>query len=267
MIPFYAEELSNINVLRASISADSTINVAESLAVKNNVLTLGDQIVADLSKVGVNISMENLVIAQPDTSTTEAAASAAAENGGLTPWEIKLTLSKSQQKRMHSQQAEVKDWWTAKTLLDGEETRMKEIQCQHCSASILDSSVNYKIKDLPSEHWYELVECWICHETKPEEHRARMRPILARPNVLLVGTTYFLIHPDNIIKDSIQVDSIVLDRTNVSNFIHSLHTHTHTRKDFKKVNVALDIFIDRYKNPRLAPLLAFNSLIEESFTF
>lgn len=248
MIPFYAEELSNINVLRASISADSTTNVAESLVVKNNVITLGDQTVADLSKVGVNISMENLVIAQPDTTTTEAAA---AESDGLTPWEIKLTLSKSQQKPMHSQQADVKDWWTAKTLLDGEEARMKEIQCQHCSASILDSSINYKIKDLPSEHWYELVECWICHETKPEEHRARMRPILARPNVLLVGTTYFLIHPDNIIKDSIQVDSIVLDRTNVSNSTHTKHTYTHT-KDFKKVNVVLDIFIDRYKNPRLA---------------
>lgn len=256
MIPFYAEELSNINVLRASISADPTINVAESLVVKDNVVSLGDQTVADLSKIQVDITMENLVIAQPDTPATE--------NDGLTPWEIKLTLSKSKQKPLHSQQADVKDWWTAKTLLDGAETRTKEIHCHHCSANILDSSINYKIKNLPSEHWYELVECWICHETKPEEHQARMRPILARPNLLLVGTTYFLIHPDNIIQDSIQVDPVVLERTNVSKLSpHNTHTRT---KDFKKVNDALDIIVDRYKNPRLV-YLTFNSLIEESFTF
>lgn len=239
MIPFYAEELSNINVLRASISVDNNIDVADSLCVKNNIVSLKDQVVVDLSKVNVDISTENLVIAQASNDNKE---------DDLVPWEIKFNLTKSK-KTLQSQQADVKDWWTSKTLLNGETTSKKEIQCQHCSCSILDSFIEYKIKDLPSEHWYELVECWICHETKPEEHRARMRPILARPDLLLVGTTYFLIHPQNIVQDSVQVDHTVLERTNVSN--HSLYYKTNTKRISRRLAMLLDIIINRYKNPRL----------------
>ncbi|KAI7896441.1 ubiquitin-conjugating enzyme E2-binding protein [Mucor mucedo] len=205
MIPFYAEELGNINVLRASISTEPSCNVSEVLSVSNNAIMLKDQLVADLNAVQVEITTDNLVVAQPPSIQQD--------KSGLFPWEIKLYLAKAPAP-LRSQQAEVKEWWTSKLLLGGAATCKKEIHCQHCDASILDNSVEYKIKDLPSEHWYELVECWICHETKPEEHQARMRPILARPNLLLVGTSYFLIHPDNLLKDSVQVDKMVLDRTN-----------------------------------------------------
>lgn len=207
MIPFYAEELGNINVLRASISTEPSCNVSEFLSVRNNKILLKDQLVADLNAVHVEITTDNLVVAQ--------ATAAPQDNSELSPWEIKLFLAKAPTP-LRSQQAEVKEWWTSKLLLEGAATSRKEIHCQHCDASILNNSVDYKVKDLPSEHWYELVECWICHETKPEEHQARMRPILARPNLLLVGTSYFLIHPDNLVNDSVQVDSVVLDRTNVS---------------------------------------------------
>ena len=246
MIPFFAEELSNINVLRASISVDPHINVAESLLVEDNTIRLKNEIVADLSTVQVGISTDNLVVAQPTSNVVSA--------DKLTPWEIKFTLAKSP-KSLHSQQAEVKDWWTSKTLLDGQTTKKVTLCCPHCSSSVVDDTVDFKIKDLPSEHWYELVECWICHETKPEEHQARMRPILARPNLLLVGTTYFLIHPDNLVKNAVQQDPIISARTNVSNsllFIHFLYT------DFKKVDDALDIIINRYKNPRLIGIQQFD---------
>jgi hypothetical protein len=210
MVPFYAEELGNINVLRASISTDPSCNVAESLQVKNNVLLLGDKVVADLSSIDIAVSTQNLVIAQPDD------APAAPTKDGLTPWEIKLSLLKTP-KLLRSQQTDVKEWWTSKLLLA--QSQQKNMVCQHCTTSLIDASVNYKIKDLPSEHWYELVECWICHETKPEEHQARMRPILARPNTLLVGTTYFLMHPDNLILENIKVDPVVANRLNVSSII------------------------------------------------
>jgi hypothetical protein len=248
MIPFYAEELGNINVLRASISTEPSCDVAESLQVKNNVLTLGDKVIADLSLVDIAVSIQNLVVAQPND--------APATEDGLAPWEIKLSLLKTP-KLLRSQQNDVKEWWTSKLLLA--ETRQRKMVCQHCATSLIDVSVNYKIKDLPSEHWYELVECWICHETKPEEHQARMRPILARPDSLLVGTTYFLVHPDNLIQENIKVDSVVADRLNVSNIFP-----LHFQKDFKKVDDALDIIADRYKNPRL-DYMAFNSLLRESF--
>lgn len=238
MIPFFAEELGNINVLRASISTNAFCNVTNDLVIKNNALVLQDQVIANLSSVHVDVSTDNLVVAPIQQQQVE-------DSNGLVPWEIKLTLAKSSS-ALRSRQNEVKEWWTSKDLLNGNATSSMTMQCQHCQAALLDNTIEYKVKDLPSEHWYELVECWICHETKPEEHQARMRPILARPDVLLVGTTYFLIDPQNIMKDSVQVDSVVLDRTNVS-----LSLLFDTQKDFKKVGDALDIIIDRYKNPRL----------------
>ncbi|KAI8368678.1 ubiquitin-conjugating enzyme E2-binding protein [Choanephora cucurbitarum] len=191
MIPFFAEELSNINVLRACISVDSTCDVARTLQVKDSQLKLNDTVVADLSQVNTSVSTQNLVVAQPMTDSTDS----------LTPWEIKLSLVDTQKR---SQQAELKEWWSAKDL--GETERMV---CQHCNQYLIDAA-KYQFKDLPSEHWYELVECWICHETKPEEHKSRMRPILARPNVILVGTTYVLLHAQNILSDAIQPNKAIL---------------------------------------------------------
>lgn len=247
MIPFYAEELGNINVLRASISTHASCNVSETIKVMNNALFLDNQMVIDLSPVGISITADNLVVTQVTTKP---------DANGLVPWEIKLHLA-TPPGPLRSQQAEVKEWWTSKLLLGGNTTSKKEIHCQNCQVSLLDDSKYYKIKDLPSEHWYELVECWICHETKPEEHQARMRPILARPNALLVGTSYFLIHPDNIVKDTIEPDAIVSNRTNVSIFILFLFL-LQKKKDFKKVVDALDIIIDRYKNPRLFGIQQFD---------
>lgn len=235
MIPFYAEELGNIHVLRATISVDSISNVAEQLQVKNSALSLNDNMIADLSSVDMAVSTNNLIVAQPDNVSTE--------EGALIPWEIKLTLERSPTP-LRSQQAEAKEWWSSKTLL--EQTENKQLTCKHCSQLLLDPQAEYKIKDLPSEHWYELVECWICHETKPEEHQSRMKPILARPNLLLVGSTYFLIHTDNLIPDSIQTDDTANARVNVSTPIND-----DICTDLKKVGNALDIIAGRYKNPRL----------------
>lgn len=252
MIPFFAEELGNINVLRATIATEQTCDAAECLQVKNSVLVLKDQVVANLNSVDIAVSTQNLVVAQPNDQPPPS------DENELIPWEVKLSLLKPPTS-LRSQQNDVKEWWTSKLLLG--QSPEKQMQCRHCAQGFLDSAIEYKIKDLPSEHWYELVECWICHETKPEEHQARMKPILARPHVLLVGTTYFLIHPDNIIKDSLQVDPIVSKRLNVS--IISLNKHNYT-KDFKKVDDTLDIIADRYKNPRLKTM-AFNSLWRERF--
>lgn len=238
MIPFFAEELGNINVLRATIATEQTCDAAECLQVKNSVLVLKDQVVANLNSVDIAVSTQNLVVAQPNDQPPPS------DENELIPWEVKLSLLKPPTS-LRSQQNDVKEWWTSKLLL--RQSPEKQMQCRHCAQGFLDSAIEYKIKDLPSEHWYELVECWICHETKPEEHQARMKPILARPHVLLVGTTYFLIHPENIIKNSLQVDPIVSKRLNVS--IISLYKHNYT-KDFKKVDDTLDIIADRYKNPR-----------------
>ncbi|CEP09082.1 hypothetical protein [Parasitella parasitica] len=204
MIPFFAEELGNINVLRATIASESRCDVAELLQVKDSVLVLENDIVADLGSINIFVSTQKFVVAQPNNSSPT-------NKDELVPWEIKLSLLKPPTP-LRSQQNDVKEWWTSKQLL--KQPLERQLQCRHCGHKFYGSSIEYKIKDLPSEHWYELVECWICHETKPEEHQARMKPILARPHVLLVGTTYFLIHPDNIMKGSFQADSVILKRSN-----------------------------------------------------
>ncbi|KAF7723912.1 hypothetical protein EC973_001535 [Apophysomyces ossiformis] len=119
-------------------------------------------------------------------------------------WEMKLELERWNDK---AQQQEPRQWWSARDL-EG----CNGIECRHCHATLLVSSEPLQCKDLPSEHWYELVECWICHETKPEEHRARMRPISARSKALLVGSTYFLVHPDDISADTVRLDQDMLNR-------------------------------------------------------
>ncbi|KAL9550738.1 hypothetical protein MBANPS3_004588 [Mucor bainieri] len=209
MIPFFAEELSNINVLRATIATEPTCDAAECLQVKDSTLVLKDQVVADLKSIDIAVSTQQLVVAQPNDASSPP--SDENDNDALIPWEVKLSLLKPPAS-LRSQQNDVKEWWTSKLLL--QQSLEKQMRCRHCAQGLLDAAIEYKIKDLPSEHWYELVECWICHETKPEEHQARMKPILARPHVLLVGTTYFLIHPENIVKGALQVDPVVSKRSN-----------------------------------------------------
>ncbi|CAO3639725.1 unnamed protein product [Mucor fragilis] len=205
MIPFFAEELGNIHVLRATIATESTCDAAECLQVKDSVLVLQDQVVADLKSIDIAVSTQHLVVAQPNDTQLDS------KDDTLVPWEVKLSLLKPPAS-LRSRQNDVKEWWTSKLLL--QQSLEKQMRCRHCAQGLLDSAIEYKIKDLPSEHWYELVECWICHETKPEEHQARMKPILARPHVLLVGTTYFLIHPENIVNGALQVDAVVSKRSN-----------------------------------------------------
>ncbi|ORE14887.1 hypothetical protein BCV71DRAFT_229030 [Rhizopus microsporus] len=197
MISFYAEELSNINIVRATILAEPGYDVAKQLQVVDNQLILDSETKIDLSTVDLSISSQDWIVSRVDQPTD-----------GLVPWEVKLSQCRQAQ-QPRSQQTEVKEWWSTSVLRE-----LSEFKCKVCAQSLFLKDKEYKLKDLPSEHWYELVECWICHETKPEEHQARMRPILARPTVLLVGSTYFLLHPDDMIANSIQMDKVVADRLN-----------------------------------------------------
>ncbi|KAI8980486.1 HECT-like ubiquitin-conjugating enzyme-binding-domain-containing protein [Pilobolus umbonatus] len=202
MATFYAEELGNINTLRATISADSSCNVAEEVKIENDCLFyLGSTLLVDVSLVGLSLSTDNMYISKVDCPVTDNTAY----------WEIKLNSTKTRP-ALNSQQTELKEIWSTQSI-----GGFEDIQCRYCATTLIQPTNRdhiYKIKSLPSEHWYELVECWICHETKPEEHKARMRPILARENLLLVGTTYFLLHPNNIRAGAVVEDEVVSKRIN-----------------------------------------------------
>ncbi|CAG8608147.1 13116_t:CDS:2 [Racocetra fulgida] len=57
---------------------------------------------------------------------------------------------------------------------------------------------------MPSEHWLELVDCWMCHQE--DYQQARMSDIIVRENIGLVGNTYFLIHPKDVKSDAVEIE-------------------------------------------------------------
>ncbi|KAG0260976.1 hypothetical protein DFQ27_003254 [Actinomortierella ambigua] len=61
-----------------------------------------------------------------------------------------------------------------------------------------------RIVDLPSEHWQELVECWMCHDEE-DIKELREGDLGAREGQVLVGTTYLLIHALDINQEAIQI--------------------------------------------------------------
>ncbi|KAI9289334.1 ubiquitin-conjugating enzyme E2-binding protein [Umbelopsis sp. AD052] len=84
------------------------------------------------------------------------------------------------------------------TILNAKDLKdISTIKCRECNATLSDKAFPV-VKDLPSEHWMELVECWICHETSEKEHSGKLQPIMAQPNLLLVSNTYLLFHPEDV---------------------------------------------------------------------
>ncbi|KAI8391356.1 HECT-like ubiquitin-conjugating enzyme-binding-domain-containing protein [Radiomyces spectabilis] len=194
VIPFYSEKLTNIGVLRATLLVNAEAAAKATITVQDNVLLVGSDPVVNFSDVGVALASVPPVVTRPVETRTA---------NQRVPIDVKLTLTKSSSYASPDSE----EWWPAKEV-----RHFQHMNCRNCANRLLQTSSSFQCKDLPSEHWYELVECWICHETKPEEHRARMQPILARPDALLVGSTYFLVHPDNIISDAVVVDKPLASR-------------------------------------------------------
>ncbi|KAI7851663.1 HECT-like ubiquitin-conjugating enzyme-binding-domain-containing protein [Circinella umbellata] len=198
VIPFFSEQLANINAIRSTIAIESTLDSApEKITIKNNSLCFDKNTIVDFDAFNVQLDPRVLTI----TSTPTTTPSTTDNNNNIQEYDIKLVVSKpiGSNKKYDD---DLKTCWTAKEL-----QHFQGLSCRSCHQMI--TSVNeFQSKDLPSEHWYELVECWICHEAKPEEHRSRMQPITARSKMVLVGGTYLLLHPQDLLTDSFTVDDI-----------------------------------------------------------
>ncbi|KAH6567179.1 hypothetical protein BASA60_009152 [Batrachochytrium salamandrivorans] len=61
--------------------------------------------------------------------------------------------------------------------------------------------------DLPSQYWHEMLECWACHH---EDYSSTLQGqqgglILAQRDAVLVGDSYFIVHPANMCMDSLMI--------------------------------------------------------------
>ncbi|KAI9318373.1 HECT-like ubiquitin-conjugating enzyme-binding-domain-containing protein [Dichotomocladium elegans] len=187
VLPFFCEELANIKALRAVIAVHPDVSFQENLSIKHNALFLGNERVINFNDIQVTVDPTTITVLPHSQGTDR-----------LIPYEVKLTVVTP--KKINDDDDELKTWWPVKDL-----ATKKAFVCRVCDALLVDTA-SFKFKPLPSEHWYELVECWICHESKPEEHRARMQPISAQPKMLLAGTTYLLVHPGDVAGESIEMD-------------------------------------------------------------
>ncbi|KAJ1971075.1 hypothetical protein H4R35_005484, partial [Dimargaris xerosporica] len=82
-----------------------------------------------------------------------------------------------------------------------------------------DQRVWFTGTNLPSEHWAELLDCWMCHPDEETKYIVQFDQDVSRPgarlypwnpgqNQLLVGNTYALLHPSNIQARSVKVEPI-----------------------------------------------------------
>lgn len=186
-VPFFAEHLANIQAIRATLCSTPDYPVPNKLRMVGQTLMLGPVSVVPFESVGIRVQPNVVGLTRHDTCL----------------WDFKLTTRQTLQT-----QGDLPVVWPARDLKGS-----RQIVCRACEQLVAEAD-SFQSKDLPSEHWYELVECWICHETKPEEHRARMQPIGARQDMILVGTTYLLLHPGN--TKHLQVDQARLHDVNVS---------------------------------------------------
>lgn len=89
---------------------------------------------------------------------------------------------------------EVRAPWSAEELRDA---RPQAFRCATCDAILADTSAITRYNALPSEHWAELLDAWMCHQdqTLSEDLIAKGQGIKPRDDEGLVGTTYLLLPP------------------------------------------------------------------------
>ncbi|KAF9903766.1 hypothetical protein EC991_003369 [Linnemannia zychae] len=92
---------------------------------------------------------------------------------------------------------------------------LENLACCSCGYFLLNSTRNgathastqgpiQRVVDLPSEHWQELVDCWMCHEEDFTE--LREGDLGARIGQALVGGTYLLIHAKDVDHDAVMIE-------------------------------------------------------------
>jgi hypothetical protein len=93
--------------------------------------------------------------------------------------------------------------------------------CASCSLPVVQSSNIDTYRDLPSEHWEELVDAWMCHSDQRlhEQVAKRSRGFWPNPGQALVGGSYILFEESAVVSNNLCSP----DETKVS--VHRLSLH------------------------------------------
>lgn len=91
----------------------------------------------------------------------------------------------------------------------------RSLCCTHCDREIAEFPSDVQFKDLPSEHWAEMLEVWMCHADPAfTAHIAKQTRDGFWPstNTVLVGGSYLLVAGSDVCKDRL----VEQDTSNVS---------------------------------------------------
>ena len=93
--------------------------------------------------------------------------------------------------------------------------------CASCSSSLVqtqvgESSEKLAYQDLPSEHWAELLEAWMCHQDQKITERIAQysKGIWPKKGQAFVGGSYFLFDGSSVVRTNLKV----VDSVTVSDF-------------------------------------------------
>lgn len=169
LMRYYAEYLSRINSVSLSIESDETIDKL------------------DFDGSSFNVQGQTVVLPAPVLPARVEV------NAAKTS--LRLPCSETQ-KHDRSNQWATNPPWTASEL----SKQKVVVKCRHCDKVLTESISTWK--QLPSEHWAELMDFWHCH--KPHTHSEEFNPAYAvnkfepQPSLAYVSDAYLLIHPDDL---------------------------------------------------------------------
>jgi hypothetical protein len=77
--------------------------------------------------------------------------------------------------------------------------------CASCSLPLVQSSKVTSYRDLPSEHWEELVDAWMCHgdQSLHDQVAKRSRGFWPNAGQALIGGSYILFEESSVVKSNL----------------------------------------------------------------
>ncbi|BGP39930.1 hypothetical protein JCM10450v2_003909 [Rhodotorula kratochvilovae] len=103
-------------------------------------------------------------------------------------------------------------------------TMPSSFRCATCDAELVDAAPIARYNALPSEHWAELLDAWMCHQdqTLSDDLIAKGKGIKPRGDEGLVGTSYILL-PQEMTRNWITPEGVEPSKANNGDFLYPAH--------------------------------------------
>lgn len=125
------------------------------------------------------------------------------------------------------------------------------LSCRKCKNTIISDGSICKSMALPSEHWLELAELWICHpiEGENQAYGVDFKIIKSQAGKLLVSKEYYLVHQSDCTKGSLVDRESLLECAKCLNLIGAISKEEEGYRLFKYALCSKGGIIDEIYTP------------------